>query len=915
MMKKLLLTTAYICYTIGMMSQNIDFDIPNRQSSEVTEPDYVAWPIGRVSSDAKTLDNGVTLTVAAADGATSLASNWSKNIVQQNSKLLGDGIFACHLNDGNYQWITEGRTAITLTIEGMTPGEHSVLAYHNDTDANQKHPAVEVSINGVVKGSGTHSSGAKKISESGQSFVEFTVTEGEPVVITFACVPKAGETYTRTSIMINGLEFDVSPSGIMDPVPAHQDFHVDADDGTVHFSWMAASGAKSHKLVYGTDESEVANATTYQYEGTKAAYSASGFSPLQRYYWRVDEVDEGGLVHKGKVFSFQPRRLAFPGAEGYGRFAIGGRGGVVYHVTTLEDNGDDENPITGSLRYGIKKVSGPRTIVFDVAGVISLKNRLTCSDKFVTIAGQTAPGHGIMLRTCPFGMQSDGITRFLRMRLGHKKLVNGLIPGGKNDYSYGAEAGTTEETTLNGLDGMGMAGNDHAIMDHCSISWTIDEAFSSRNGKGLTLQHTLISEALNQAGHPNYGSGNRHGYAATIGGGEMGGQPGSYHHNLLAHCEGRNWSISGGLDGKGAYDGHHDVYNNVVYNYGGRATDGGTHEMNFCNNYYKMGANSTSTIMNLQLEGTGTGTQSVYVHGNIRQAKNNGSLTEDKKGTTYKYSTSGGQVIDWDPLPTTPFSFMNPEGNMETAQAAFKNVLCDVGCNQPFFDLHDQRMVNETLAGITSTKGSRSGRAGLIDSEEDKGCEGFDLEKLGIVNAQREADWDTDQDGIPNWYETIVGTNPNIANNNDDHDGDYYTDLEEYLNWIAVPHFQVKPNEALTIVLKPYFAGYNAPAYACSPAMDNATSWSISEGLLTFWDGIGNRLSSVTVTATEDGISLSRVFHFACIDNGATAVRSISCNSVATDETPTYYDLQGRRVHQPSQRGVYIQNGRQVIIR
>ena len=192
---------------------------------------------------------------------------------------------------------------------------------------------------------------------------------------------------------------------------------------------------------------------------------------------------------------------------------------------TLEDNGDDENPIEGSFRYGIKKVSGPRTIVFDVAGVISLKSRLTCADKFVTIAGQTAPGNGIMLRTCPFGMQSDGITRFLRMRLGHKKLINNVIPGGKNSYSYGAEEGTSEETTLGGLDGMGMAGNDHAIMDHCSISWTIDEAFSSRNGKGLTLQHTLIGEALNQAGHPNYSAGDRHGYAATIGGGEMGGQP------------------------------------------------------------------------------------------------------------------------------------------------------------------------------------------------------------------------------------------------------------------------------------------------------------------------------------------------------------------------------------------------------
>ena len=98
-----------------------------------------------------------------------------------------------------------------------------------------------------------------------------------------------------------------------------------------------------------------------------------------------------------------------------------------------------------------------------------------------------------MLSTCPFGMGSDGITRFIRMRLGHKKLVNGVIPGNRNGGSYGSEAGTTAETAVNGLDGMGMAGNDHAIMDHCSISWTIDEAFSSRNAKNLTLQHTLIS--------------------------------------------------------------------------------------------------------------------------------------------------------------------------------------------------------------------------------------------------------------------------------------------------------------------------------------------------------------------------------------------------------------------------------------
>jgi hypothetical protein len=515
-----------------------------------------------------------------------------------------------------------------------------------------------------------------------------------------------------------------------------------------------------------------------------------------------------------------------------------------------------------------------------------------------------------MFRTCPFGMQSDGITRFLRMRLGHKKLINNLIPGGKNDYSYGEEAGTSEETTLGGLDGMGMAGNDHAIMDHCSISWTIDEAFSSRNAKGMTLQHTLISEALNQAGHPNYGAGTRHGYAATIGGGEMGGQPGTYHHNLLAHCEGRNWSISGGLDGQGAYDGHHDIYNNVVYNWGGRATDGGTHEMNFCNNYYKMGANSTSMLMNLQLEGTGTGTQSVYVKGNIRQEKNNGKLTEDKLNTTYKYSTSGGQIVDWDPLPTTPFVFMNPEGNMETAQAAFKNVLSDVGCNQPFFDYHDQRMVNETIAGTTTTKGSRSGRAGLIDSEEDAGCEGFDLDKLGIVNAQRDANWDTDGDGIPDWFEALTGTNPNIANNNDDRDGDYYTDLEEYLNWIALPHYIIEGEKQIT--LKDFFAGYQSPSYTITTP-DGVTA-NETGGLLTVTPSASaSKLFTVTVKATEDGISLERSINFA-YGNGTTGIYNISHEMVTTDRNTPIFDLQGRRISKPA-KGLYIQNGKKYIIR
>lgn len=138
-----------------MTAQSIDFDFPGRQSAEVTDPEYTAWAVGRVTSEQKTLDNGVTITVAAAEGATGLASNWNKNLITQ-SKLLGDGVFACHLEDGNYVWIKEGKTAITLTITGLSAGQHSLLAYHNDTDANQRHPDVEVSVDGVLSGKGSH---------------------------------------------------------------------------------------------------------------------------------------------------------------------------------------------------------------------------------------------------------------------------------------------------------------------------------------------------------------------------------------------------------------------------------------------------------------------------------------------------------------------------------------------------------------------------------------------------------------------------------------------------------------------------------------------------------------------------------------------------------------------------------------
>ncbi len=923
-MKKVFSIFMMLCCACIVSAQKIDFDISGKTGQALQEG-FVEWVVPEGVSDTKDFDGGIQVTVSAAQGSNPMdaahnddeirhvKTEWWKNGItsgNDGARILGDALI---ITGDDHSYVTSGATKLDVTISGLKAGHHSLQAYHNCVEFEENQgaiPDIDIYVNGIKVIEGVKQSIRKsKFAEAGQSYVEFDVTEGQSVTVSYVSTPKEGISYGRTYVTVNAFVFnEVDNSKIaLDPIPNSGEFHAGDGNGNVTLQWTSPASAVKHHVLLGNDADNLSDYVIT----TEPVCDVTGLDPLKKYYWRIDEEDASGNISQGEVWLFQPARLAFPGAEGYGRFAIGGRGGSVYHVTTLDDNGDDENPIEGSFRYGIKKVSGPRTIVFDVAGVISLKSRLTCSDKFVTIAGQTAPGNGVMLRTCPFGMQSDGITRFLRMRLGHKKMINGLIPKGGdngNGVEYAPEeAGQTEETTLSGLDGMGMSGNDHAIMDHCSISWTIDEAFSSRSAKAITLQHTLISEALNIAGHPNYSSGTGHGYAATIGAGQNSGQPGSFHHNLLAHCEGRNWSISGGLDGGGSYDGHHDIFNNVVYNWGHRASDGGTHELNFVNNYYKKGSDTSQNyLLRHQFEGTGSGTQRAYVSGNIRE-ETSGSKTKDALNNTYKYETSGGQVLNWEPWSNEPF--FPSYANIETAEAAYKNVLSDVGCTQPFFDNHDQRMVNETLNRSYSTKGVRSKKNGIIDTEEDTGCEGFDLEKLGIVNATRANDWDSDADGIPNWFEELTGTNASVANNNDDRDGDFYTDLEEYLNWIAVPNFIVEGSQEIT--LKNYFAGYVSPTYEVTSAAGVVAQ--VQNGKLNVTPSeTAAKLFSIVVKATEGSISLEREFHFA-YSNGTSGIQTITKKDIQGREL--FYDLFGRKMSKPVKGGVYIQNGKKFIVK
>lgn len=833
----------------NMVAQKIDFNMTGRNEAEGTEDGYTPITIAQTSSTTFTVDN-VTFTMSCSgDTSTTLCTKYYKaGVVNQGAKLVGDAAIVYGLaSDGGTTHFPDKSMTINITLAGLSAGEHSILAYHNDTDGKVTSAPISVSVNGDTILTGVEQTSRALVpSSSGQSYVKFIVAEGESVTISYTSKPVAGETYGTSCVYVNAIVLDrPNPkTTALDPYPEHQDMHVDADNGSLTLSWSMATSAVKNHLYIGTSDDDMQLVET----NTTGKYAMTDVYSMNTYYWRVDEEDADGNIYTGDTWIFRPRQLAFPGAEGYGRFATGGRGGIVYHVTSLDD--DASNPQPGTLRYGITKISGPRTIVFDVAGVITLEARLTNSDPYVTIAGQTAPGTGIMLRGKPFGMANEGITQFIRLRLG------------------GADDWDRVNGNPNTADGLGMAGNNHSIMDHCSVGWTIDEAFSSRNAKNVTLQRTLISEALNYAGHntqfERQGIHVEHGYAATIGG-----DYGSYHHNLLAHNEGRNWSMSGGL-ADGNYAGHHDMFNNVCYNWCGRTTDGGTHQGQFVNNYYKMGPASSNTyLITADIEGTGGGSQSYYVKGNIRENKN-GTLTADAEGVTYRYRLSNGQVLDWDVFVDQPF--FESHATIEPAKLAFKTVLSDVGCNQPFFDNHDTRMVSETLNGTYTYKGWHTGKLGLIDKESDS--EGFD--GLNIVEEYRAADWDTDQDGMPDWWEKANNLDPNVANNNDDDDRNGYTELEEYLHWLSVPHYSISANATTSIDLATLFAGFdNAPTFEAIASGDITATVEGSTLKVAPTSGV-NAIYSVSVTANDaDNVgTMTRTINFYA-DTEISAIGSV----------------------------------------
>ena len=708
---------------------------PVTDRKDVLTPGWQNWALSEGTQASRKFGDVIVTVRKAGVVGSGLAGVMWKGGYDTGATIASDGVTVKDGDKGG---------ALELVLGGLTAGHHSLVTYHNSIFGKPM-SVFSVWVDGVVRIQKLQpTSRAAADEDATRSFVGFDVQEGKDVIVAF----KPDGSGAIDNVILNGFMLDVADPARQAgrPSPSCDDEH--APESPV-LRWRPAAGAVAHCVYFGTSAEAVAAATTdsREFKGIfpEAQFATSGLSHLANYYWRIDEVDAAKVVTKGEVWRFRVRHLAFPGAEGYGRFAIGGRGGRLIEVTNLNDSGP------GSLREAVE-AEGPRTVVFRVGGAIWLKSKLVVKNPYITIAGQTAPGDGIALYGYTVGCYAthDVILRYLRIRVGDK-------------------SGAT-------MDGSGMGAScDNCIMDHCSISWSIDEGFSSRGGKNFTLQRTIVAEALNMSVHSHYvGTGKGHGFAGSISG-----DVGSFHHNLLAHCAGRNWSLAGGFDRGGHFAGRLDIRNNVVYNWEHRTNDGGVKALNLVANYYIPGPASKVFHLLMPDFGTVQDPQQYFLAGNVMEGKPEYDANNWAKGgvklqqkSLDEIKLSAEQVLQ---LIQLKEPFCESEVSTQPALEVYENVMADVGANYPKYDSADARVVKDVLRRKVTVYGSKTGFPGIIDSQKDVG--GYPEMKGG------EAPLDTDNDGIVDAWEVAHGLDPKDPSDAQKLAGaGGYTNLEEYLN-------------------------------------------------------------------------------------------------------------------------------------
>ena len=439
------------------------------------------------------------------------------------------------------------------------------------------------------------------------------------------------------------------------------------------------------------------------------------------------------------------QQLAFPTAEGYGKYSKGGRGGVVYEVTNLNDSGE------GSLRAAIE-ASGPRTVVFRVSGTIILNSPLRIKNPYLTIAGQTAPGDGISIRRHPINIDADHvIIRYLRVRLGDES---------GEDY-----------------DAISSRYCKHLIIDHVSASWSVDECMSVYHCDSITVQWCIISESMS---HSNHVKGS-HGF-----GGIWGSNNGTYHHNLLAHHTSRNPRMASG-------SGNTDYRNNVIYNwgyqslYGGEKYQKGNDKFNFSNfnivaNYYKPGPATKPGEVSYRVANPSFRDDEDYGKWHIAEnvIEGNKEISKDNWNKGVQTKMSFDKIKLEKPWPSMSI-------NQQTAEKAYELVLDNAGARLPKIDEIDERTINEVRGGYATYEGKsykkdhevadKNKISGIIDTQADVGG----WPELKSLPAPK----DSDRDGMPDKWEIKKGLNPNKAEDRNVITDDGYTMLEKYLNSIG----------------------------------------------------------------------------------------------------------------------------------
>lgn len=469
-----------------------------------------------------------------------------------------------------------------------------------------------------------------------------------------------------------------------------------------------------------------------------------------------DPDPEPGDVDEGDYNPIEEEAFAFPGAEGGGMKATGGRGGIVYKVTSLADSNTP-----GTLRYAVNQ-SGPRIVVFDVSGTIYLTSQLRIDKNDITIAGQTAPGDGICIAHYPVDVSANNvILRYMRFRMGDVAKVESDALGGRFQKDI--------------------------IIDHCSMSWSTDECVSFYQNENFTMQWSIISESLKKSVHEK-GS---HGY-----GGIWGGKHASFHHNLMAHHDSRNPRLGEYANDAFALTDLVDLRNNVIYNWGGNSCYGGeAMNVNIVNCYYKPGPATSKRTRIISIDKNTKSDISpnpvydvwgkFYIDGNV--VEGSAAVTEDNwtYGVYNQYHHSYGTVSEEDKAAMRINEPHNAKAvTTHTAEKAYSLVL-DLAGASIIRDAVDERIIADVREGkATIMDGGNGSTNGIIDTQSAVG--GWpELETRDVPE-------DSDNDGMPDNWETENGLDPNKDDANGNNLSTAYDNVEVYINSLVAQQVEIQ---------------------------------------------------------------------------------------------------------------------------